>query len=185
MKTAVKTRRIVLCALFTALIAVGAFLKIPMPYMDYFTLQSLFVVLAGLLLGPGRGALSAAVYVAVGLCGIPVFAAGGGVQYIFRPTFGYLLGFIAAAAVTGFLSRKARKFGGYFSASLIGMSAAYIIGFAYKYLILNHYLNQKTPMALIFASSLTLDIPGDIALCAAASVLAGRLRGALKKENLL
>ena len=39
-----------------------------------------------------RGSLAVAVYVAVGLAGIPVFAAGGGIQYVFRPSFGYLLG---------------------------------------------------------------------------------------------
>ena len=37
-----------LCGLFTALVAIGAFLQIPVPYFDYFTLQFLFVVLAGM-----------------------------------------------------------------------------------------------------------------------------------------
>lgn len=40
----------VLCAMFTALVAVGAFIQIPVPYMDYFTLQFFFVLLAGLIL---------------------------------------------------------------------------------------------------------------------------------------
>ena len=101
MTTTVKTRGIVLCGLFSALIAIGAFLQVPVPFMDYFTLQFLFVTLAGMLLGSRRGSLAVAVYVAVGLAGIPVFAAGGGIQYVFRPSFGYLLGFIAAAWLTG------------------------------------------------------------------------------------
>ena len=67
MTTTVKTRGIVLCGLFSALIAIGAFLQVPVPFMDYFTLQFLFVTLAGMLLGSRRGSLAVAVYVAVGL----------------------------------------------------------------------------------------------------------------------
>ena len=85
--TMTKTRSMVQCALFAALVAIGAFIQIPVPYMDYFTLQFLFVLLAGMLLGSARGALSVSVYVLVGLVGFPVFAAGGGIQYIFRPSF--------------------------------------------------------------------------------------------------
>ena len=62
--------------------------------MDYFTLQFFFVLLAGIILGGKRGALAVGCYVALGLIGIPIFAAGGGIGYIFRPSFGYLLGFI-------------------------------------------------------------------------------------------
>lgn len=72
-----------------------------------------FVTLAGMLLGSRRGSLAVAVYVAVGLAGIPVFAAGGGIQYVFRPSFGYLLGFIAAAWLTGRICERtgAGRFG--------------------------------------------------------------------------
>lgn len=68
--------RMALCSLFTALIAIGAFLQIPLPNFDYFTLQFFFVLMAGMLLGARLGALSAALYVLIGLLGIPVFAAG-------------------------------------------------------------------------------------------------------------
>lgn len=61
-----------------------------------------------MLLGPVNGTIAVAVYVAVGLAGVPIFAAGGGISYLFRPSFGYLLGFIAAAWLTGFLCRKTR-----------------------------------------------------------------------------
>lgn len=187
MTKAVKTRRMILCALFSALIAVGAFIQIPVPFMDYFTLQFLFVILAGMLLGSKLGAASVAVYVAVGLAGFPVFAAGGGIQYIFRPSFGYLLGFIAAAFVTGLLceQRDARRFPQFLTAAFIGMAVTYAIGFLYKYFILNFYLGQSTPFAVVLLSAFPLDIPGDAALCVAGSALAGRLRTALRKERLL
>ena len=90
------TRDMVLFALFTALIAIGAFIRIPVPFCP-FTLQLLFTTLAGLLLGSRRGAASVAVYVLLGLVGLPVFTSGGGPSYIFQPTFGYLIGFIGGA----------------------------------------------------------------------------------------
>ena len=48
----------VLCGMFAALVAIGAFIQIPVPYMDYFTLQFFFVLLAGLILGADKGAIS-------------------------------------------------------------------------------------------------------------------------------
>ena len=57
-----KTKDLVLCAMFVALIAVGAFIKIPVPVVP-FTLQFLFTMLAGLLLGPVNGALAVVVYI--------------------------------------------------------------------------------------------------------------------------
>ena len=57
-----KTKGVIYCGLFTALIAVGAFIKIPIPVVP-FTLQYLFTMLAGLLLGPVNGALAVVVYI--------------------------------------------------------------------------------------------------------------------------
>ena len=68
-----KTKSIIYCGLFTALIAVGAFIKIPIPVVP-FTLQYLFTMLAGLLLGSRRGTLSVAAYMILGLVGLPIFS---------------------------------------------------------------------------------------------------------------
>ena len=68
-----KTKDMILSAMFVALISVGAFIKIPIPVVP-FTLQDLFTMLAGLLLGKRRGSLAVCVYVALGLMGLPVFA---------------------------------------------------------------------------------------------------------------
>ena len=70
-----KVREIVLCALFIALVAVGAFIRIPVG-TDVYTLQFLFTLLAGVLLGARLGAVAVGVYVLMGLVGIPVFASG-------------------------------------------------------------------------------------------------------------
>lgn len=181
-KSKLSTKELVMAALFTALTAIGAFIQIPVPFMDYFTLQFLFVVLAGLLMGPRLGAVSVGAYVALGLVGFPVFAAGGGIQYIFRPSFGYLLGFIVAAFVAGKLVQREAEpsFRQYLAAAFSAMAVTYLIGFAYKYMILNFYTNEPTSILTIALASLPLDIPGDAVLCVAAAGLAGRLRHALK-----
>ena len=71
-----KTRNLIYCALFTALIAIGAFIKIPIPVVP-FTLQYLFTMLAGLLLGSKLGCLSVVSYMLLGLAGLPIFSEGG------------------------------------------------------------------------------------------------------------
>lgn len=96
-----KAKELTLCGLFIALITVGTFIRIPIPGGDYFTLQFLFTLLAGIVLGGRLGALAVGTYVLLGLVGVPVFAAGGGPGYIVQPTFGYLLGFILQAWFCG------------------------------------------------------------------------------------
>lgn len=88
MKKKFTTRDLILCALFTALSAIGAFIRIPVPLVP-FTLQITFTTLAGLLLGSKKGAISIAVYVLMGLIGIPVFTQGGGFSYVLKPSFGF------------------------------------------------------------------------------------------------
>ncbi len=79
----ISTKEMVLASLFTALTAIGAFLSIPVGSVPI-TLQSLFVILSGLLLGPKLGALSQLVYVLLGLLGVRIFAGfSGGPQSVF------------------------------------------------------------------------------------------------------
>ena len=129
---AVLLRELAFITLFAALTALGALVTIPLPFTPVpLTLQVLFPLLAGLLLGSKRGALSQAEYVAAGLAGLPVFAKGGsGLAYLFGPTGGYLLGFIAAAFVVGELAAKMRASTriATFLASLGGVAAIYLCG---------------------------------------------------------
>ncbi len=182
-KRKITTSQMVLCALFTALTAVGAFIQIPVPFMDYFTLQFLFVTLAGMILGSRLGSIAIGTYVLMGLLGIPIFAAGGGIQYIFRPSFGYLIGFILTALFVGLLCENFKNptLKHYLTAAFIGMFITYAIGFAYKYFMLNFYMHEPTAIWAVITASLPLDIPGDALLCVLASLLAVRIGKALKR----
>ena len=85
-----KTKTLIYCSLFTALIAAGAFIKIPVPVVP-FTLQYLFTMLAGLLLGSKRGTISVVAYMLLGLAGLPIFSEGAVPLYDFKPSFGYII----------------------------------------------------------------------------------------------
>lgn len=176
-KKILQPKNMALCSLFSALIAIGAFIQIPVPMQDYFTLQFFFVLLAGILLGSKLGSLSVLLYVVIGLLGIPVFAAGGGIAYVVRPSFGYLLGFIVTAYVCGYICEKS-KYQGYKKYALAvfaGLLCTYVIGITYKYFILNFYVGEPVSWMFILISSLPLDIPGDIFLSIVAMISAKRL----------
>lgn len=169
------------CGLLAALVAAGAFIRVPVPFMDYFTLQFFFVLLAGILLGSRKGAVAVAVYVVLGLVGLPIFAAGGGPAYVFRPSFGYLIGFIAAAALTGKLSEGRQDYKSALLACLAGFAVTYAIGIAYKYMILNVYANTPATLAVVVLSCFPLDMPGDLILCLLASVVGLRIRKGIEQ----
>src|SRR5690606_25434072 len=102
-------RRVFAVAVFVMLTALGAYATVPVPGSPVpVTLQTLFVSLAGVLLGARLGAVAMTSYVLVGLMGAPVFSGGfGGPGVLLGPTGGYLLAFPLAAAVTGMLAPRA------------------------------------------------------------------------------
>ncbi len=122
-------RRIIAVAAFAIATALGAQVFVPLPFTPVpMTLQTLFVVLAGALLGPTLGAASQVAYLAMGVAGLPVFFGGSfGLAHLLGPTGGYLLAFPVTAYVAGLLARPGRKgllegarlFAGLFLASLV------------------------------------------------------------------
>ncbi|MDR1790740.1 MAG: biotin transporter BioY [Propionibacteriaceae bacterium] len=96
-----------LIAVFAALTAVCSLIPgIQLPVGVPITLQTLAVLLAGLVLGPWRGFLAVLLYLAVGFAGLPVFAdATGGLVVFEMPSIGYLLSFPFAALAAGALAK--------------------------------------------------------------------------------
>lgn len=169
-----------LCGLFSALTAVGAFIQVTIPVQPtpmHITLQFFFVLLAGLLLGARRSLASVGVYLAVGLCGIPVFASGGGPAYLLKPTFGFLLGFAAAAFTAGAIFERQRRitFPGLFWAALGGLFADYGCGMVYFYFCSNYVLHVQVGWKLVFINCFLLTVWADLVLCVLAAALARRL----------
>lgn len=135
--TRLTTAHIARSALFAALIAGGAFVTIPIGPVP-FTLQVLFVLLAGMILGPRLAMLAVAVYLALGLIA-PVYAGGAsGVGTLVGPTGGFLVGFVPAALVAGWLSRSAAPSTGRFVlAGVAGLVPIYAVGATWLGLQLN------------------------------------------------
>lgn len=181
MKTTI--RDISQIALFTALTAVGAFVKIPIPVVPI-TLQVFFVSLSGVLLGSRKGAMSQLLYVLLGLAGFPIFTQGGGIAYVLKPTFGYLIGFILEAYVTGLIAErmKARNIKKIFLSILSGVGTLYAIGVAYLYIINNFYVGQEFSLWLAFYYGFLLCIGGDLFGSYFASILCCKLLPLIKKE---
>jgi biotin transport system substrate-specific component len=100
--------RIIGIAAFVVMTALGARVRIPLPWTPVpITLQTFFVQLAGATLGPTLGPVSQVVYLLAGAAGFPVFAGGGsGLSHLLRGvTTGYLIGFVMATALVGRLVR--------------------------------------------------------------------------------
>ena len=178
-----KAKDLTVCGLFSALIAVGAFIKIVIPVgadSMNFTLQWFFVLLAGLLLGSKRAFLSVSTYLLIGLMGIPVFARGGGPAYLLRPTFGFLLGFALAAYAMGKICEwmHSSKPGTWIFAATVGYVIYYGMGILYFYFI-THWI-VVTPNTVgwgaIFAVYCLPTMFPDGVLCVLAIMVAGRLR---------
>lgn len=133
-------------SLFTVLMIISArisLIALPIP----FSLQLLTAILSGLLLGPWKGSLSQVLYLLMGLLGLPVFVSGGGLAYVFKPSFGFLLGFVLSALVAGLFSRllvdadkaAARNYVAILSAGTIALLLCYLMGAAYYYLYLTSF----------------------------------------------
>ena len=180
------TKKLILCAIFTAMIVVGAFIRIPIPVVP-FTLQFLFTMLAGLILGGRLGFTSVAVYILIGLLGLPVFAEGGGLAYLLKPSFGYIIGFAVAAYVTGVIANRVAS-PGYrrlLAANFIGLGIVYVFGMAYYYIITCFYLGTPIGLWPLFLYCFILAVPGDIVLCLVGAMLAKRIIPIVKKQALI
>lgn len=177
--TATRTRCWVMAGLFAALTAVGAFIRIPIPYVP-FTLQFFFCALSGILLGSRWGFVSQVIYVLMGLSGLPVFTAGGGPSYVFQPTFGYLLGFCAGAYVTGLVwERWGNRVGSFvlaYVSALSGLAVIYLAGVPYLWMIMDLYLGKAKGWGWAVKVGFLAPIGGDLVLCALIAMVALRLR---------
>jgi len=189
------TRTLVLSALFTALLCALAIVPpIPMPLVPVpLTLQTLVVMLAGLIIGPRAAGLSVLLYVVLAAIGFPVLpGARGGLAVLLGPTGGFLLGMIPGAMVTGWLARSS-LFGGTLAPSAIQTNnqtngrawvaiarntlAALVGGVAVVYLIGVPWLSVVTGMTLIKAINvIVVFLPGDLIKAVVAAFLAQRVR---------
>lgn len=177
-----KTRDLTMIAMFASLTAVGAFIKIPLPIVP-FTLQYFFCALGAMILGSKKGALSQSLYVLMGLIGIPIFTQGGGIQYIFNLTFGYLIGFILGAFVIGKIAENTKKITNIkiLIACILGLIIIYLLGVIHMYIIYNFYLGQVVGIWKIINIGILAFLPGDLLLSLMISIVGVKVIPVLRR----
>ncbi|WP_290682621.1 biotin transporter BioY [Aminivibrio sp.] len=169
-----------MASFFTGLTAVGAFVRIPLPFVPI-TLQVLMVILSGLLLSPRAALLSQAAYILLGLSGVPVFSGGGGISYILSPTFGYLLGQLPAAwIIAALVKRSDISFRRLFPAAVGGVSIIYFLGAAVLFLNFNYLAEKPSTVGQILHIGVYPFILPDLLKAVAASLIALKIRMAVR-----
>lgn len=164
-----RARSAVGLAAFVLAMALGAQVAIPLGFTPVpITLQTLFVILGGVVLGPRLGALAAASYVMIGAAGAPVFSNGaGGLPWLLGPTGGYLLAAPAAAFVAGLVAGGTHGSAARLLAGLaLGAATHYVGGVAQLYLL------TGIPLAEVLALGAAPFVVGDAVKVGAAYWLA-------------
>jgi biotin transport system substrate-specific component len=171
-------RDITQAGIFTALTAIGAFISIPIGPVPI-TLQSFFVLLSGIFLGSKKALFSQITYLLLGLIGFPIFAGfTGGIQSIFKPSFGFIIGYVAAAYVVGKITESGTfAHIGIWTAVLTGTLTIYAFGLPYMYYSLNIMLSSNLSVFKILQLGMLAFIPGDLLKAIIAVFLAKKLKG--------
>ncbi|MFA9422375.1 MAG: biotin transporter BioY [Sedimentibacter sp.] len=171
--------------IFTALTAMGAFISIPIGPVPI-TLQSFFVLLSGIILGSKKAMFSQLAYIMLGLVGLPIFAGfSGGLQTIFKPSFGFLIGCILAAYCVGrFIENKSKTTKNISLAIIIGTLIIYAVGLPYMYYVLNIMLSSNLNIVKILQIGMFVFIPGDALKAVIAVYVGKKLQGKLIKNSL-
>ena len=193
-----KTTALVLCGIFAALMAICSFITIPLGFTPIpVNLATLGVFLTGGILGKKYGSISLIVYILLGAVGVPVFAGfKGGLGVLAGPTGGYIIGYLAAAFLTGLLieivfhktaesapdagTSKAKsgglRFAGSILAMIAGLAACYALGTAW------FMISTGTGFGAAMISCVIPFLPGDAVKIIVAALLVLKLRPALAAQ---
>lgn len=191
-----RTTALVLCGVFAALMAVCSFITIPLGFTPIpINLATLGVFLTGGILGKKYGSISLIVYILLGAVGVPVFAGfKGGLGVLAGPTGGYIIGYLAAAFLTGLLveivfrktasssesgsrsktagTAKSRtlRFIGIILSMIAGLAACYALGTAW------FMISTGTGLGAAMLSCVIPFLPGDAVKIVAGALLVQKLR---------
>lgn len=183
-----KVKEIVICSLFAALMAIGAnvssFLMIGSVPI---TLQLLFAILAGGLLGSRLGSISMIVYLLLGLVGAPVYAQfKGGLGSLLSPTFGFVISFIFVAYVAGkFFESNKQSILRYVGVGVLVIIVNYFPGTNYMYAAFKYWAAAPDGFSYTMAWSwMVAYLPLDIVVTVLSLVLVPRLQRTLKQKPL-
>ena len=181
--TAMKTKTMILCAVFAAILCVFSVMIIPIGPVP--VSMGLFgIMIAAGILGLKRGTIAVAVFILIGAVGVPVFTGfRGGLAPLAGPTGGYIWSYVPMTALIGALTLKTPKnkwlaMNRYFFAFLAGVALCYAMGTA-QFMVVQE-ADFKTALGLCVLPF----IPFDIAKALAASYISYTVRRALMKAGI-
>ncbi|MEW5817793.1 MAG: biotin transporter BioY [Spirochaetota bacterium] len=152
----INMKQAVFASLFTAFMIIGVYVKVPIGPVPI-VFSNMFVLLAGVILGSRWGTISVMLYIFLGIVGLPVFSAGGGIARLIGPTGGYIAAYIPAAFITGYIShRKPSSKLMTFFALVSGTIVIYTLGVPWLKIV----LKLSWGKALLFG--MLPFLPGDI-----------------------
>ena len=185
-----KTYKIIQNSIFLCLLIISGKLSFPLGGIS-FTLQLFIVFIIALLSKPLDIFLIFFTYIFFGLIGLPIFSVGGGISYIYQPSFGFLIGFWIMCYPIYFTKKLLSKFikNIYLTnliSCLIGLISDYIIGFIYAIIVFNIYLGNNYSIYKILALVIVPFIILDLIKLIFASIIEIHLEKVLtiKKNNL-
>ena len=186
MKNKMLTKDLVQIAMTVALMVVFTlFVSIPLGPVPL-TFQTIICVASGILLGSKKGAIAMAVYFFLGfVCHIPVFSGfTGGFASVFKPSFGYIIGFIPAEFISGFILEKStdKPLYIYIIATIAGVLVNYIVGIPYFILIWKLYL-LKDGLGAALVSYNLLYLPKDLILGVIGAIVCKQVVKAISKPT--
>lgn len=159
-----KTRKLAMTAVVAALMCLaGMMLRWVSPVLVPFSVLPVLVFISGIILEAEYAAMAMVVYLVLGLFGLPVFSSApfGGFGYILKPTFGFLLGYIFAAYITGKVYREGSLWRAIVGV-LAGLVTVYLFGLSYLYFILSWVLHRSTSVEGVLMIGFVPFILGDL-----------------------
>ena len=176
-----KIKDLCIMAISLAIIIVASKINIqigPIPL----TLQTFSVFIVSLLLGSFKAFIVFLVYIILGLIGIPVFSSGGGIAYIYMPSFGFIIGFLLSAPIIGIAS-KSNKFYLKYILSMLGLLIINVCGVSYMYIIFNYYKGVNKDLLNILQIGVLPFIIKDIFTVILSCIIYSRLKVIIYKEE--
>ncbi|MDR2884445.1 MAG: biotin transporter BioY [Deferribacteraceae bacterium] len=164
-----------LIGVFTALIAVSAFIRIPTPIMPL-SMQIFMMILTPMLIGARSSFLAILLYIFLGLIGLPVFVSGGGPAYVLQPSFGFLIGYLVSSIPNGLIAAKIGKLWGYYASGMVAIIIIYLFGITVFWLNMNHVQGKEMSLPVSVAVVASPFIVSDLIKLAAAGLIAAKLR---------
>ncbi len=181
-----QTRSMALTSLFAALMAVSAQVSIPIGPVPI-TMQVMLVLLTGMVLGSRLAPASVAIWVLLGVFGLPVFAQGkAGAAVLIGPTGGYIFGYFVCTYIVGYIAEHFELSYKYTAlAMLAGLAVIYGVGLAGFMLSFQYVLHKAITLEKALNLAVLPFLPLDLVKAAAAVYIGVRVRRALLKAGLV